>query len=146
MQAVYSASTPMSPPRSPRASPVPPRRYKCPSPRPSPRSSPVSSPNKVIKGYSKPVMPGYMPTSSQPDRHDLSHLPQRCDDSTLKDSIPAMSKPWAITCMICNILSPGLGEYCTAFYTPDNNTAMPPHMAWVNLTHSHPCAHLGLIL
>ncbi|KAK3093546.1 hypothetical protein FSP39_017105 [Pinctada imbricata] len=82
-------------------------------------STPTPSPRlhrKQYQGYGRPVLPGY---SLPPPHHSHSHShrsPQRDrtlsdEDSSLRDSIPAMSKPLAITCLICNIILPGLGTF-----------------------------------
>lgn len=69
-----------------------------------------------VASYSRPVMPGYLPGSQQPSvvihrTVEVQHNVHSHTDSNLKDSIPAMSKPLAIVCLICNILSPGLGTF-----------------------------------
>ncbi len=132
MQVVYSAGT--SPLASPRNSPIPPRRYYSPSPRGSPRCSPRSSPKSTPRGVEgwRPVMPGYKPATSS---SQTSVVIQRTvevqhhvtdSDTTLKDSIPAMSRPVAIICLICNILLPGLGELKSLY-----DLKVPPNCALV---------------
>ncbi len=107
VQVIYSAGT--SPMTSPRGSPLPPPRY---SPRGSPRTprSPRATP-RGVQGW-KPVMPGYKPAGPQTSVviQRTVEVQQTQTDSNLKDSIPAMSKPVAITCFVCNIISPGLGK------------------------------------
>ncbi|KAK7465871.1 hypothetical protein BaRGS_00037562, partial [Batillaria attramentaria] len=63
-------------------------------------------------GYGRPVMPGYL-TGHQhqvvvPRSRSREKLTE--GDTSLRDSIPAMSKPVAITCLVLNVLLPGLGE------------------------------------
>lgn len=81
------------------------------TPSPSPRRH-----RKEYTGYGRPVQPGYVlgppPVSvvhRSPSREKPHHLQQ--DDASLKDSIPVMSKPLAVTCLVCNIVLPGLGKY-----------------------------------
>lgn len=100
MHVIYSAGT-----TSPSCSPIP--RRKIPSPLISP-----TTPNREWR----PIAPGYQPPSShsvvihrtvevQHHQHILVE-----NDSSLKDTIPAMPKAIAIGCLVCNILFPGLGK------------------------------------
>ena len=108
MQIIYSAGT--ASPTSPRGSPLPsPRHPK--SPR-SPRHL------NYYEGW-RPVMPGYKappPASHHPPTVviqrtvEVQHLTD-ASDNNLKDSIPDMPKALAVTCLICNILIPGLGKW-----------------------------------
>ena len=103
MQMIYSAGTTS---HSPRCSPVPPRKY--PSPRPSPRASPREW-RPVMPGYKPPAGHALVPYSRSPE---IEHNPIIVteDDINLKDFIPAMPRSIAITCLVCNILFPALGE------------------------------------
>ncbi|OWF50328.1 uncharacterized protein LOC110450550 [Mizuhopecten yessoensis] len=81
------------------------------TPSPSPRLH-----RKQYTGYGRPVQPGYVlgppPVTTMhrsPSRE--KNPPIEEDDSSLRDSIPVMSKPLAITCLICNIVLPGLGTF-----------------------------------
>lgn len=78
-------------------------------------STPTPSPRlqrKAIKGYGRPVLPGYFPPTVHHTNISRSHTKEKekeDPESSLRDSIPAMSKPMAIICLILNILAPGLG-------------------------------------
>ncbi|CAH1791182.1 unnamed protein product [Owenia fusiformis] len=89
------------------------------SPRDHQNRSPFGSPRtprspRMFRGYSKPIMPGYKnPTQPAVTVHKTSETQQQHDDGgyNLKDSIPALRKPVAYICLICNILVPGLGTF-----------------------------------
>ncbi|VDI60017.1 Hypothetical predicted protein [Mytilus galloprovincialis] len=77
-------------------------------------STPTPSPRlqrKQIKGYGRPVLPGYFPPTvhhiSTP-RSQSKEREKEDTESSLRDSIPAMMKPVAIMCLIFNIIIPGL--------------------------------------
>lgn len=80
------------------------------TPNPSPRL-----PRKNYPGYGRPVMPGYHAGTSQPHPAPAGYRPTKEstaeEDSQLKNSIPVMTKRVAVTCLILNIVIPGLGEY-----------------------------------
>ena len=109
MQVVYSAGT------SPLSSPIANRRYNY-SPRSSPRGSPKTTP-RGVEGW-RPVLPGYKPrgSSGSVTVQRTVEVHHRDTDTTLKDAIPLMTRPLAITCLILNILLPGLGELIRLFH------------------------------
>lgn len=80
-------------------------------------STPTPSPRlqrKAIKGYGRPVLPGYFPPSvhhSNTTRTQSKERVKEDTESSLRDSIPAMMKPMAILCLIFNIVIPGLGTF-----------------------------------
>lgn len=78
------------------------------TPTPSPRLQRKAYPG----GYGRPMMPGYM-MGHQPHQAVAQRSREKLTegDTSLRDSIPAMSKPLAVTCLIFNILLPGLGEF-----------------------------------
>ena len=88
-------------------------------------NTPTPSPRLQRKtGYGRPVMPGYMThvhpqVLVQRSREKLTE-----GDITLRDSIPAMSKGVAVTCLVLNIILPGSGT------TPHVVDTPPP-------THTH---------
>ena len=102
MQFVYSAGT--------AASPCPSARY---SPTPSPRPSTGSRTPRGWAGW-RPVSPGYRNTPA--DKHrtvEIKHVTE--NDGSLRDSIPLMSRPLAVFCLVCNICLPGLGNDSSHF-------------------------------
>lgn len=134
MQVIYSAGTvtPMGSPRgspisTPHGSPIFPGRF---SPNISPRNSPRGSPRRGrprvvtspltessvplinVPGGSGPANNnGVRDSNNHSDNHHHYHAPHMpSDDNDLKNTIPAMSRPLAITCVVCNIISPGLGK------------------------------------
>jgi len=107
MQVIYSAGT------SPQCSPIGTRRQFQPyhSAHHSPHSSPRNS-RAGLDGAYRPVLPGYtQPGSRRGSRESYGDANARTEDSTLKKSIPLMPRPLAITCLILNILFPGLGTF-----------------------------------
>ncbi|KAL4237704.1 mRNA-decapping enzyme 1B [Mactra antiquata] len=84
-------------------------------------STPTPSPRLPRKhlGYGRPIFMGHQPSKSTPPIHhrstskDLKSSPD--SESSLRDSIPAMRKPVAITCLVLNILLPGLGTFVAGF-------------------------------
>lgn len=87
------------------------------TPTPSPRHQ-----RKQYGGYGRPVLPGYVlgpPPSAKvhrsPTKEKRPPSAPVQDDSTLRDSIPVMSKPLAITCLVCNVILPGLGMYLNKY-------------------------------
>ena len=88
-----------------------------PSPSPRLQRKTYATPGGGPGGYGRPVMPGYLMGHPQPTVYSASvHHNARPQekltegDASLRDSIPAMSKPVAITCLVLNIILPGLGE------------------------------------
>ena len=82
-------------------------------------STPTPSPRvqrRQYEGYSRPFLRGYLQTqgSTTPPFHhkpgSREHKHPDANDSSLRDSIPAMTKPVAVTCLVLNIFIPGLGE------------------------------------
>lgn len=76
------------------------------TPSPSPRVQ-----RKQYQSYGRPIFIGH-PTS-KPGAHRAASKETKeseSSDSSLRDSIPAMPKPVAITCLVLNILLPGLGK------------------------------------
>lgn len=67
-------------------------------------------------GYGRPVMPGYLmghphQPSVLPHNHQRPSREKLTEgDASLRDSIPAMSKPVAVTCLVLNVVLPGMGE------------------------------------
>lgn len=80
-------------------------------------STPTPSPRlqrKQIKGYGRPVLPGYFPPTvhhTSTPRSQSKEREKEDTESSLRDSIPAMMKPVAIMCLIFNIIIPGLGRF-----------------------------------
>ncbi|XP_063429117.1 uncharacterized protein LOC134711982 [Mytilus trossulus] len=80
---------------------------------PSPRLQ-----RKQIKGYGRPVLPGYFPPTvhhTSTPRSQSKEREKEDTESSLRDSIPAMMKPVAIMCLIFNIIIPGLGTLISGF-------------------------------
>lgn len=81
------------------------------TPSPSPH---LQRKNYVGGGYGRPVMPGYMMGHPHQPVVMHSHRPSREKltegDASLRDSIPAMSRPVAVTCLVLNVVLPGMGE------------------------------------
>ena len=79
------------------------------TPTPSPRVQRKHNP-----GYGRPMFIGHPSCKSTPPISHRSASKETKDgtdnDSSLRDSIPAMIKPVAITCLVLNILLPGLGK------------------------------------
>lgn len=79
-------------------------------------STPTPSPRVHRKqfGYGRPVMPGYSFPHKQSPLHHKSASKDSDDSSSketnFRESIPAMCSAVAFTCLICNILVPGLGK------------------------------------
>lgn len=81
-------------------------------------STPTPSPRvqrRQYQGYSRSFLPSYMQGSTTPPVHHRTgsreHKHNQTNDSSLRDSIPAMRKPVAVTCLVLNILLPGLGKW-----------------------------------
>ncbi|XP_048736210.1 uncharacterized protein LOC125651596 [Ostrea edulis] len=80
-------------------------------------STPTPSPRVHRKqfGYGRPVMPGYSFPHKQSPLHHKSASKDSDDSSSketnFRESIPAMCTAVAFTCLICNILVPGLGTF-----------------------------------
>ncbi|XP_013390431.1 protein SPEC3 isoform X1 [Lingula anatina] len=148
MQAIYSAASP-SPMRRPPHPPSPLPKRHISSSQPHHHgctNSPSSSPQPSVKGYSRPVMPGYFATAShQPAtargsltvQQQQQHHTGSSAETNLRDSIPAMSRPVAIACLICNILSPGLGTFisgltalCCSRPRPEGTAKL--QVVWIN--------------
>lgn len=81
------------------------------TPTPSPRVQRKHHPGGA---YGRPIFLGHgsckttlttVPRTVSKDRKDASD-----NESSLRDSIPAMKKPVAVTCLVLNILLPGLGN------------------------------------
>lgn len=81
------------------------------TPTPSPRVQRKHHPGPM---YGRPIFLGHgtckanvpnVPRTASKDRKDSQN-----SESSLRDSIPAMVKPVAITCLILNIVLPGLGK------------------------------------
>jgi len=81
------------------------------TPTPSPR---VQRKHHPVGAYGRPIFLGHgsckttmstVPRTTSKDRKDTSDT-----ESSLRDSIPAMKKPVAITCLVLNILLPGFGK------------------------------------
>ena len=137
MQVIYSAGTvtPMGSPRSspintPHGSPIFPGRY---SPNHTPRGSPRTSPRRVKSHPTSPLTESSAPlinsnhhgTHMNADLHNghhddrkhhhhhfchYHHVHMPKDDNDLKNTIPTMTRSLAITCIVLNVLSPGLGK------------------------------------
>jgi len=76
-------------------------------------STPTPSPRvqrKMYHGYTRPIFKGKTSglVASQSTSKDRSEAPD--PESSLRDTIPAMRRPVAITCLVLNILLPGLGK------------------------------------
>lgn len=80
------------------------------TPTPSPRVQRKHHPG----GYGRPIFLGHgscktaltnIPRTASKERKDVPDT-----ESSLRDSIPAMKKPVAVTCLVLNILLPGLGK------------------------------------
>ncbi|XP_052768953.1 uncharacterized protein LOC128209121 [Mya arenaria] len=84
-------------------------------------STPTPSPRvqrKLNQGYSRPIFTGktsrlVTSQSTSKDRGEVAPEPE----SSLRDSIPAMRKAVAVTCLILNILLPGLGTFVAGLTT-----------------------------
>uniref|UniRef100_A0A0L8FPS9 Protein SPEC3 n=1 Tax=Octopus bimaculoides TaxID=37653 RepID=A0A0L8FPS9_OCTBM len=88
-------------------------------------STPMSSPRCYRKdmqggGYTRPMAPGYAlnnhyfhppPSPLTIKKHYSKSKKSNQHDKSLRNFIPAMKKPVAITCLICNIFIPGLGTF-----------------------------------
>ncbi|KAK3599193.1 hypothetical protein CHS0354_041034 [Potamilus streckersoni] len=82
-------------------------------------STPNPSPRMQRKhnygGYGRPLLPGYLQRTSTPPISHRSSSPKEerreNTDSSLRDSIPAMVRSVAITCLVFNIILPGLGTF-----------------------------------
>ena len=81
-------------------------------------STPTPSPRvqrKQYHGYGRPLLPGYaQPTTTPPGHHRPTNKERKNpndNESSLRDYIPAMKRPMAITCLTLNILLPGLGKF-----------------------------------
>ncbi|ESO82980.1 hypothetical protein LOTGIDRAFT_169805 [Lottia gigantea] len=89
------------------------------TPSPSPRLQ-----RKQMQGYGRPVLPGYLtgppPISTHHRSKEEVHKSE--GDKSLRDSIPAMSKPLAVICLICNIILPGLECNDLIGLTPANTS------------------------
>ncbi|CAI9741658.1 Hypothetical predicted protein [Octopus vulgaris] len=70
-------------------------------------------------GYTRPMAPGYAlnnhyyppPSPMTIKKHYSKSKKSNQHDKSLRNFIPAMKKPVAITCLICNIFIPGLGTF-----------------------------------
>ena len=73
-------------------------------------NTPTPSPRLQRKtGYGRPVMPGYMTHVHPQILVQRSREKLTEGDTTLRDSIPAMSKGVAVLCLVLNIIIPGSG-------------------------------------
>ncbi|KAL8567774.1 hypothetical protein ACOMHN_009082 [Nucella lapillus] len=90
------------------------------TPSPSPRLQRKTY-TGVPGGYGRPVMPGYlMGVTHSPHPHPPMVSREKVvggggpgegeGERSLRDSIPAMSRPLAVVCLILNIVLPGLGQ------------------------------------
>ena len=86
-------------------------------------STPTPSPHvqrRQYQSYGKQFLPAYMQGSTTPPIHHRAgsreHKHDEGNDSSLRDSIPAMRRPVAVTCLVLNILLPGLGKF-SCFHT-----------------------------
>lgn len=81
-------------------------------------STPSPSPRLQRKahnhgGYGRPVMPGYLTGYQHQVVVQRSRSREKLTegDTSLRDSIPAMSKPVAVTCLVLNVVLPGFGTF-----------------------------------
>ena len=87
------------------------------SPQLSPRGNSPSKTPRISPRQWKPVMPGYRPPSSHSvviqRTVEVQHNPSQLleNETSLKDFIPAMPKAIAVSCLLCNVLCPGLGKW-----------------------------------
>ncbi|KAL3874793.1 hypothetical protein ACJMK2_037762 [Sinanodonta woodiana] len=108
-------------------------------------STPNPSPRMQRKhnygGYGRPLLPGYFQRTSTPPISHRSSSPKEerreTTDSSLMDSIPAMVRSVAITCLVFNIILPGLGTFtagltvlCGSHIRTKNATK--PKVIWAN--------------
>ncbi|XP_067682900.1 uncharacterized protein [Haliotis asinina] len=104
-------------------------------------STPTPSPRLQRKayqgGYGRPVLPGYIvgPPPSVMLHRSKEKLTE--GDTSLRDSIPAMSKPVAVFCLVLNIFIPGMGTFisgvsvlCCSEVRPKG--ASRRNVVWVN--------------
>lgn len=97
-------------------------------------STPCPSPRNLRKdmhtsGYIRPIMPAYIMHSLPPPSFAKCQSrvkPSSNKDMNLRNFIPAMSKPVAVTCLICNIVLPGLGTFISGLTLMCGSQARPP--------------------
>ncbi|XP_041352434.1 uncharacterized protein LOC121370946 [Gigantopelta aegis] len=76
----------------------------------TPNPSPRLQRKAYIGGYGRPILPGYL--AGNHSHVVVTHRSKEKlteGDTSLRDSIPAMTKPVAVSCLILNILVPGFG-------------------------------------
>lgn len=108
-------------------------------------ATPSPSPRALRKdmhtsGYIRPVMPAYVMRSLPPPSFAKCQSrvkPSDNKDATLRNVIPAMSKPVAVICLVCNIFFPGLGTFISGLTLMCGSQVRPPEktrssIIWTN--------------
>ncbi len=87
------------------------------SPQLTPRGTSPNKTPRISPRQWKPVQPGYKAPSSHSvviqRTVEVQHNPSQLleNETSLKDFIPAMPKAIAVSCLVCNVLCPGLGKW-----------------------------------
>lgn len=103
------------------------------TPSPSPRVQ-----RKQYQGYGRPIFIGHPTCKPVPHRTASKETKENENsDSSLRDSIPAMQKPVAITCLVLNILLPGLGTFIAGFTVLCGSTIRFKNMTKQNVIFSN---------